>query len=82
MSDEGLTAEYEAALRRAFVERRADYIVIDSRRQEFQIKSASYGIDRGWLSGSIVESDPQSTAWVLRLTEAGREHFGVQRGAA
>ncbi len=33
--------EYEAALRRAFVDRRCDFIMIDSRRQEFQIKSAN-----------------------------------------
>ena len=69
-------AECEAALRRAFVDRRADFIVITSRRERFQIESANYGIDQGWLRGDWDERDEQSVAWVLRLTDAGRKHFG------
>lgn len=70
-------SEWEAALRRAFVEHRADYIVITSRREQFQIESANYGIEQGWLRGQMDEHDPQSSAFVCRLTEAGRTHFGL-----
>jgi hypothetical protein len=70
--------EYKSALRRAFVERRADYIVITSRREQFKAAAVSYGIDQGWLEGEWDRSDEQSTAFVARLTEAGRKHFGVE----
>ena len=73
--------EYEQSLRRAFVDRRADYIVITSRRERFQIEAANYGIEQGWLSGELDDRDVQSTAWVLRLTQQGREHFGLEAGA-
>jgi uncharacterized protein YbdZ (MbtH family) len=69
--------EYESALRRAFVDHRADCIVITSRRQQFQIESANYGIDQGWLTGKLDESDEQSASYVCRSTEKGREHFGL-----
>jgi hypothetical protein len=70
--------ELEAALRRAFVDKRAGCIVIDSRRQAFQIASATLGIDRGWLKGEWYDKDEQSTAYVCRLTAAGRKHFGLE----
>lgn len=67
--------EYESALRRAFFDRRADSIVITSRRERFQMESANYGIEQGWLTGELDESDEQSAAFVCRLTDAGRKHF-------
>lgn len=70
-------AELEAALQRAFVQHRADYIVIDSRRHQFLWEGARMGLDRGWLSCEVVEPDEQSTELRYRLTEAGRTHFGV-----
>ena len=70
--------EYEAALRRAFVDGRADYIVITSRREQFQIEAANFGLDLGWLRGEWDTRDEQSTAWVLRLTSEGRKHFGLE----
>lgn len=76
-----MTGEYEAALRRAFVEHHADYIVISSRREQFQIESANYGIGQGWLTGRLDERDEQSTAWICRLTDEGRKHFGVGEGS-
>lgn len=72
--------EYEDALRRAFVERRADYIVINSRRQQFQIESANYGVEQGWIKGEWHDIDEQSTAWTGRLTDEGRGHFGITGG--
>jgi hypothetical protein len=73
-------AEPEAALRRAFVDHHADYIVITSRRQQFQIESANYGIGQGWLKGEWDERDEQSAAWICRLTDQGRKHFGLGGG--
>lgn len=69
--------EYEAALRRAFVDKRWDSIMIDSRRQEFQIKSANYGVEKGWIVGEWNDQDVQYTFWTGRLTEAGKKHFGL-----
>jgi hypothetical protein len=70
--------EYESALRRSFVEKRASCVVITSRRQQFQIEAVNYGIDQGWLEGEWDRSDEQSTAFVARLTEAGKRHFGLE----
>jgi hypothetical protein len=75
-------ADYEAALRHAFVDRRAVCIAITSRRQQFQIEAANYGIEQGWLSGELDERDEQSTVWIGRLTEKGREHFGLSAPAS
>lgn len=72
-----LESELEAALYRAFVTGKANYIVITSRRQQFQIESASYGVDKGWLKQTIDNRDEQSTAWIYRLTKAGEKHFGL-----
>ena len=69
--------EYEQALRRAFVDHHADYILITSRRERFQIEAADYGVDQGWLKGEMDTRDEQSSAWVCRLTDKGREHFGL-----
>jgi len=69
----------EAMLYRAFVEHRADYIVITSRLQRTQIQSAEYGVERGWLKKTVVDTDEQSTAWVYRLTQKGRAYmFGKE----
>lgn len=64
--------EKEAMLRRAFVDRKADYIVIDNRRQQNQIEAANYGLDKGWLS-SQWHDDGQCTAVTFRLTSEGRK---------
>jgi uncharacterized protein YbdZ (MbtH family) len=79
LTDNRLTPdEYEAALRRAFVEHHADFVVITSRREQFQIEATNYGIDQGWFTGEMDTRDEQSSAWVCRLTDKGREHFGVK----
>ncbi len=69
--------EKEAMLRRAFVQGRADYIVISSRREWRQIESANLGVDRGWLKSQWHDEDEQSTCVTFRLTDKGRKHFGV-----
>lgn len=70
--------EYESSLRRAFVDHRADYIVLTSRRQQFQAEAMNYGIEQGWLKGKWDERDEQSTAFVCRLTPKGRKHLGLE----
>lgn len=70
--------ELEAALRRAFVDRRWTTVVITSRREQFQIKSVNYGIDKGWLEGEMNEADEQSSFYEAWLTPEGRKHFGIE----
>jgi hypothetical protein len=70
--------EYEASLRRAFVDRRADFIIIDDRRQRFLIDGAAYGERMGWLKFEAYDIDTQSTQWHYRLTPKGRKHFGLE----
>jgi hypothetical protein len=74
--------EYEAALRRAFVEHRADFIVLSSHRDQFRIESANYGVDQGWINGEWDELDEQNTVWIGRLTDKGRERFGLSAAPA
>lgn len=71
--------DYEDSLRKAFVDHRADYIVITSRREQYQIQAANYGLDQGWLYSQMDSTDEQSSAWVLRLTDKGKEYFGIPK---
>lgn len=74
---ETIEQEFEASLRRAFVDRRANYIVLVDRRSEFLHASVAYGQDRGWLSQATVAGYDQSEEWRFRLTSEGKAHFGV-----
>lgn len=75
---EELEQEYEASLRRAFVDNRCDYVFVDSKHERYLIACASFGQDKGWLSFEELGSDEQQyTQWRYRLTEAGRKHFGL-----
>lgn len=65
---------YLVSLVRAFRDGKADFIFIDSRRQEFQIKSAEYGLSEGLLSFEEQGSDEaQYTVWIYRLTDEGKK---------
>jgi len=65
---------YLVSLVRAFRDGKADFILIDSRRQEFQIKAAEYGLSEGLLSFEEQGSDEsQYTAWIYRLTDEGKK---------
>lgn len=72
-----LEEEYEASLRRAFVDGRADYIILNDRRQQFLIECAAWGQQKGWLGPVEELGDSQSTEWHLRLTLEGKRHFGL-----
>lgn len=70
--------EFEASLRRAFVDGKADYIVLYDRRQRFLWESANYGMIQGWLTdGQLLQLDEQSSEVRFRLTPEGRKHFGL-----
>lgn len=69
--------ELEAALKRAFVDGKADYIILDDRRQRFLIESACLGVEKGWLDEEFVEIEEQYSQLRYRLTDDGRKHFGV-----
>jgi hypothetical protein len=69
--------EFEASLRKAFVDCKAKKIIIDSRHKHFQLASANFGIEKGWLEGTLVEYDEQSSAYEFRLTEVGKKYFGL-----
>lgn len=70
--------EKEAMLRRAFVDGRADFVMISSRREWRQIQSVNYGVDQGWLKSQWHDEDEQSTYITYRLTPDGRKHFGLR----
>jgi hypothetical protein len=72
-----MNSEYEDALRRAFVDERADFIFYDSRRQRFQAEGIAYGEKRGWLTGKLVEIDDQYSRYEARLTDECRKYFGI-----
>lgn len=74
---ETIEEEFEASLRRAFVDGKADYVAIYSRREQFLLESANYGVERGWLTGKLEQQDEQSSRYCFRLTDEGRAHFGL-----
>ena len=77
-----LDTELEAALHRAFVEQRCDYIILDNRRAQFLCESAAFGMRSGWLSEHEwkgADGGEQDYALHYRLTLAGKKHFGVSR---
>ena len=78
---ESIEEEFEASLRRAFVDDKADYIVLYDRRERFLWESAAYGTERGWLdSGTLLsDADEQSSEMRFRLTDKGRLHFGARQ---
>ena len=74
--------EYEQSLRRAFVDRRADFIVLDSCRtgQGFLAPAIAYCFDLGWLYCSQYDtSDEQSSIAQFRLTDAGKKFLGIDK---
>lgn len=68
--------EYTAALRRAFVDGKADFITVDGWSGPFLHASLAHGKDKGWLVTRELHGD-QYTAYEGRLTPAGREAFGL-----
>lgn len=75
-----IEAEFEATLRRAFVDRHADFIRLFDRRETYLWESVRYGRQQGWLDdGELVQMDEQSSEARFRLTAKGRKHFKVTK---
>lgn len=74
-----IESEFEASLRRAFVDGHADYIVLYDRRERFLWESVWYAQEQGWLNDGklLSDADEQSSEARFRLTAKGREHFGL-----
>lgn len=80
--------EFEASLRRAFVDGKANYLWVDSAREppylwvysareRFRIESAAYGVERGWLEADLVEVHAHFSYVMWTLTDFGKKHFGL-----
>lgn len=67
--------EFEARTAKAF-RSGADYIFIDSRRQQFQFEAAEFCRGKGWLTEpEFVEIDEQYAQQRYRLTVDGRKRW-------
>lgn len=70
--------ELEDCLRRAFVDHRADYIILDDRRQGFLLASADLGERNGWLESEFHDNELEQYSYLkYRLTSEGKKYFGV-----
>ncbi len=84
-------SELEAALKRAFVDRRQEAIFIDGHElchKPFIRESFFYGQRKGWLVPAAKLVDPvervepglgQYEGWAYKLSEAGRKYFGLEK---
>ena len=75
-------AEYEEALRSAFVRGGANFIVLDSNPhgQRFLAAGAAWAIDKGWLYCDRTNEDDRDAQTIVasfRLTPAGRAALGL-----
>lgn len=74
-------AELEAALRRAFIDNRAEFIKLDGSkmRSPFLRESLDFGIKKGWVCRDPDEDceSEQYTALAYKLTKKGRKYFGL-----
>ena len=71
--------DLEAALKRAFVDKGFEAILIDGwiARNEFLNAGIHYGINQGWLKKDSEINESQYTAINYALTDKGKEHFGL-----
>lgn len=69
--------EFRASLVRAFKERGADFVVLDSnpRGQKFLAACAAWAIDEGLLFNDHNEDDEQQKVSTFRLTEKGKKEI-------
>ncbi|MDP4039772.1 MAG: hypothetical protein Q8P57_04300 [Candidatus Pacearchaeota archaeon] len=71
--------DLEASLRRAFVDRKFESILVDAweLRNEFLKEGLSFGINKGWLKTENIIEESQYTAITYVLTDKGKEYFGL-----
>jgi hypothetical protein len=71
-------SDYRAAIRRAFVEQRADFLILDSdpNGQMFRAACVAWGIDNGFLvlarQHTISRVNEEFQTYEFKLTEKGR----------
>jgi hypothetical protein len=71
--------EFEASLRRAFVDHEFTSIMVDDKRQRFRIESMWYGEERGWLHVELIDNAEQQYSYYEgTLTDTGKKHFGLE----
>ena len=75
-----ITKDLEDALRRAFVEKKAETILVDGDilRDNFLRESVSLGIEKGWLEVKSKLEEEQWTTLFYGLTKTGRNYFGLE----
>lgn len=78
--DEYSVEELRSSLVRAFVDRGADFVVLDSnmRGQKFLAATAAWAIDEGLLYNDRNEGDGQQKVSTFRLTEKGKTELKGQ----
>ena len=74
--------EFEATLRRAFVDNsdgtiKVDFIIVDSRRQLYLLECINWAVRKGWLSQKLNQIEEQYSRLEGRLTLRGKQHFGL-----
>jgi len=69
--------EFEARTRKAFVDKKATEVWVNSRREGFRLAMCDYCITKGWMACELVEFDTQSSGQRYWLTDAGKKHFGL-----
>ena len=69
--------EFEDRLKRAFVEGKADFIYVDSRRDRFLIECMHFGIGKSWIKAEMNYIEEQYSRWEGRLTNYGKQYFGL-----
>lgn len=72
-------SDLEASLKRAFVNKGFDSILMDGRvaQNEFLRDGVNYGIKQGWLKLDHETNESQYTAMAYVLTAKGKKHFGL-----
>jgi hypothetical protein len=70
--------ELEGSLRRAFVNHKADYVLMYRNSGQFLWDGVRLGVKNGWLEEKTVPIDDQETQVRYYLTATGKNHFGVK----
>lgn len=68
------------ALRRAFIEKKADYIEIDGWSPRWQIAAAEAAAQVGWLTSELIEVERQYSVKRYRPTALGWEMLEKPNG--
>jgi len=81
---------FEASLRRAFVNRKADYLIVEAYtlKREYIRECIRYGLNNGFLyrgkditEEDVLDLDPaqdQYLAYTYSLSSKGKKHFGLE----